>query len=42
MPVRINGRVPEDKDAMISRLQETIDENGEERLQMYRSSVYSL
>lgn len=42
MPVRINGRVPEDKEAMISRLQETMDTNGEERLQMYRSSVYSL
>lgn len=42
MPVRINGRVPEDKDAMINRLQETMDTNGEERLQMYRSSVYSL
>ena len=42
MPVRINGRVPEDKKAMISRLQETMDTNGEERLQMYRSSVYSL
>ena len=42
MPVRINGRVPEDKDAMINRLQETMDTNGEEGLQMYRSSVYSL
>ncbi len=42
MPVRINGRVPEDKKAMISRLQETMDTNGEERLQMYLSSVYSL
>lgn len=42
MPVRINGQVPEDKDAMINCLQETMDTNGEERLQMYRSSVYSL
>ncbi len=42
MPTRINGRVPEDKAAMIDQLQRLLDDNGEEVLQRYRSRVNSL
>ncbi len=42
MPTRINGRVLEDKAAMIDQLQRLLDDNGEEVLQRYRSRVNSL
>ncbi|WP_296732050.1 radical SAM protein [Anaerovibrio sp.] len=42
MPIRINGRIPEDKDGMINKLQKVLDERGEESLHNYRRRVSSL
>ena len=42
MPIRLNGRLPEDKEALIAQLQRLLDDNGEEVLQRYRSRVNSL
>jgi len=42
MPIRLNGRLPEDKGALIAQLQRLLDDNGEEILQRYRSRVNSL
>ena len=42
MPIRLNGRLPEDKEALIAQLQRLLNDNGEEVLQRYRSRVNSL
>ncbi len=42
IPVPVYGKVPEDKEKMISRLQNVIDVHGEESLKNYRAGVMSL
>ncbi|MBP2638587.1 MAG: coproporphyrinogen oxidase [Firmicutes bacterium] len=42
IPVPIHGKVPDDKEKMIARLQNVIDVHGEDSLKNYRAGVMSL
>lgn len=42
IPVPIYGKVPQDNDKMIAKLQRAIDENGEENLRNYRKHIFGL
>ena len=42
MPVKIAGRVPRDRDAMLSALDEAIEESYDGRFERYRASIANL
>ena len=42
IPVPIYGKIPEDNEKMIKKLQNAIDEHGEENLRNYRRNIFGL